>query len=84
METHINTYKLDQGNKQYILTISTVNDSIRITCKNNSNENVSEFSRDFTIDKLRKLDQIFISINTAYNTLNYIDKALKEEKSWSF
>ena len=80
METHINTYKLDQGNKQYILTISTVNDSIRITCKNNSNENVSEFSRDFTIEDLKKLDNIFNFIQTPYEALNYIDKALKIQK----
>ena len=80
METHINTYKLNQGNKEYILTISTVNDSIRISCKNNSDENVSEFSRDFTIEDLKKLDNIFNFIQTPYEALNYIDKALKIQK----
>jgi len=79
MESVINTYRLNQGNKEYILTIRTMGEKIRITCKNALNENIN-FSRDFTIDELRRLDQIFISINTAYDALNYIDKALKEQK----
>ena len=47
MESVINTYRLNQGNKEYILTIRTMGEKIRITCK---------------------------------NALNYIDKALKEQK----
>ena len=53
METHISTYRLNQGSKEYILTISTVNDSIRITCQKTSTENGSDFSRDFTIADLQ-------------------------------
>ncbi len=80
METHINTYRLNQGNKEYILTISTVNDSIRISCKKNTDDNASDFSRDFTIADLQKLDNIFNIIKTPYEALNYIDKALKIQK----
>ena len=79
-ETHINTYKLNQKDKEYILTISTVGESIRITCKNTLNANVSTFSRDFTLEDLKKLDNIFNTINSAYEALDYIDRALKVQK----
>ena len=77
METHINTYKLNQGEKEYILSISTVGEKIRITCKNTLDENVQKFSRDFTLEELQKLDPIFNSINNGYDALDYIDRALK-------
>ena len=80
METNINTYKLNQGNKEYILTISTVGGLIRITCRNSKNDNVTRFSRDFSINELKRLDPIFNSITTANEALDYIDKALKVQK----
>ena len=80
METHINSYRLNQGNKEYILTISIVGESIRITCKNTSKINREDFTRDFTLEQLKKLDQIFDIINTPYEALAYIDKALKIQK----
>ena len=79
MEAHINTYRLNQGNKEYILTISLISNSIRITCKDSSNENLS-FSRDFTIEELKKLDPIFNVISTPLEALDYMDKALKIQK----
>ena len=80
METNINTYKLNQGNKEYILTISTVGGLIRITCRNSKNDNVTKFSRDFSINELKRLDPIFNSITTANEALDYIDNALKVQK----
>ena len=80
METHINSYRLNQKNKEYILTISIVGESIRITCKNTSKINREDFTRDFTLEQLKKLDQIFDIINTPYEALAYIDKALKIQK----
>ena len=79
MEVNINTYKLNQGNKEYILTISMVGNSLRITCKDSINENLS-FSRDFTIEELQKLDSIFKIISTPLEALDYMDKALKIQK----
>ena len=78
METHINTYRLNQGNKEYILNISMVGESIRIACQNSSNEN--NFSKDFTLEELKQLDPIFGIIQTPYEGLDYIDKALKVQK----
>ena len=79
MESHINTYKLNQGSKEYILTISMVGNSLRITCKDSSNENLS-FSRDFTIEELQRLDSVFKIIATPLEALDYMDKALKIQK----
>ena len=79
MESIVNTYRLNQGTKEYILTIKTLGYSIRISCQNALDPNIN-FSRDFSIDQLKKLDEIFHDINTAYDALNYIDKALKEQK----
>ena len=80
METHINTYRLNQKNKEYILNVCMVGESIRITCKNTLNGNNSDFSKDFTLEELKKLDRIFNTIKTPYEALNYIDKALKIHK----
>ena len=79
MESHINTYKLNQGIKEYILTISTVGDAIKITCKNSSNPSIN-FSREFTIDELKRLDSSFNSIRNQQEALDYLDNALKVQK----
>ena len=79
MESLINTYRLNQGNKEYILTIKTMGQTIKITCKNALDENIN-FSRDFTVGQLQKLDEIFYNIKTPNDALEYIDKALKEQK----
>ena len=80
METHINTYKLNQKNKEYILRICMVGDSIRINCVNITNGTNSEFRRDFTLEELKNLDNIFDIIKTPYEALDYMDRALKIQK----
>ena len=79
MESHVNTYKLNQGNKEYILTICTVGEAIKITCKNALNQNIS-FSRNFTIDEIKRLDQSFSDIRTKLDALEHLDNALKIQK----
>ena len=79
MESLINTYRLNQGNKEYILTIQTIEGKIRISCHNSNNENIN-FSSDFTIDYLKRLDPIFYNIITVNDAVDYIDKALKEQR----
>ena len=79
MESHVNTYKLNQGNKEYILTICTVGEAIKITCKNALNQNIS-FSRNFTIDEIKRLDQSFSDIRTQLDALEHLDNALKIKK----
>ena len=79
MEGQVNTYKLKQRDKEYILTIRVLGNSIRISCKNSLNES-SECYRDFTVEELHKLDQLFNVINTPNEALDYMDKALKIQK----
>ena len=79
MESLINTYKLNQEGKEYILTISTIGENIKISCKSTLNENAN-FSQDFSLNELKKLDQLFGAINTTQEALEYLDKALKVQK----
>ena len=79
MESEVNTYRLNQGNKEYILTISIIGDAIRIVCTNISNKKI-RFSRDFTVNELKKIDHVFDFIQNTYQALIYIDKALKNQK----
>ena len=80
MEGQSNSYKLSKDNKQYILTLSIVENSVRITCKNALNLNFASFTRDFSIDDLKQLNQMFNSVNTPVEAIAAIDQALKMEK----
>ena len=79
MDSNENIYKLNQGDKEYILTTNIVGNAIRITCKNILNDK-AKFSRDFTIDDLKRIDHVFNFIQTPFQGLEYIDKALKNQK----
>ena len=80
MESYKNTYKLEQEGKVYFLTTSVVGENIRLTCKNSSSSKNKKYSSDFTIDQLRKLDKLFNILKTPLQSIEYIDKALKQEK----
>ena len=79
METHVKSYKLNLNNKEYILTIGLVGNSIRISCKN-ALDGSQNFSRDFTLYELQELDEIFRNINSPLEAVNYLDKALGNQK----
>ena len=80
MESYKNTYKLDQVGKVYFLTTSVVGENIRLTCKNSSSSKNKKYSRDFSIEQLRKLDKLFNVLKTPLQSIEYIDKALKQQK----
>ena len=80
METHVNSYKLNQNNKEYILRIGLIGNSIRISCKNSLDPSSQSFTRDFTLEQLQKLDEIFNRISTPLEAVNYMDKALGIQK----
>ena len=80
METNINSYKLDQGNKVYIYTTSIIgNNILRMACYNSSNQN-KKFIRDFTIENLNQIDEIFSSLKSPNEASDYIDKILNSQK----
>ena len=80
METANNTYKLEQGDNEYIFSASIVANKLRMTCQNSSDENNKKFTRDFTIAQLNKIDDLFKIIKTPEQALDYIDKALSKQK----
>ena len=80
METANNTYKLEQGDNEYIFSASIIANKLRMTCQNSSDENNKKFSRDFTIAQLNKIDDLFKIIKTPEQALDYIDKALSKQK----
>ena len=81
MESYKNTYKLEQSGKVYILTTSVVGENIRLTCKNSSSSKNKKYSRDFTVEQLHKLDKLFHLLKTPLQSIEYIDKALKQQKA---
>ena len=80
MENHFNTYKLNQGSKEYVLTISIKGNDIRIICDEPLNKNIETFSGDFTIEQLRKIDQLFENIKTPLEALDCFDNILKNQQ----
>ena len=77
MEEHINSYKLEQNNKEYIFSTSIVGNKMRMSCQNTKGK---KFYRDFTVEQLKQIDDIFNFIKTPHHASEYIDKALRKEK----
>ena len=79
METNINIYNLSHEGKQYILQSSLIGNRLRLSCKNLSNQKI-KFTREFTMEELKKLDKIFSSITTPYQALQCFDTIMKNQK----
>ena len=79
MESNVNSYKLEQNNKDYILTTSIIDNELKISCKNKEDPTLI-YSRTFTIEALQKIDEIFKIIKTPLDAIKWIDEALKVQK----
>ena len=79
MESNVNSYKLEQNNKDYILTTSIIDNELKISCKNKEDPTLI-YSRTFTMEALQKIDEIFKIIKTPLDAIKWIDKALKVQK----
>ena len=80
MEKNTSTYKLEQNGKVYMFSTSLVGDNIRLSCKNSSSPKNKRYSRDFTVENLRKLDKLFNVLKTPIQAIQYIDEALRQQK----
>ena len=80
MEKNTSTYKLEQNGKVYMFSTSLVGDNIRLSCKNSSSPKNKKYSRDFTVENLRKLDKLFNVLKTPIQAIQYIDEALRQQK----
>ena len=79
-ETHINSYKLDQGNDVYIFSTSIVGNSMRMTIKKSNDINNQKVYRDFNIEQLKQINDIFNFIKEPHQASIYIDKILRNQK----
>jgi len=80
METSTNSYKLNQGKKEFIFSTSIIGNKIRISCQNTNNINNKKHSRDFTMEQFRELDDLFNFIKTPHHASEYIDRVLRNQK----
>ena len=80
MEKNTSTYKLEQNGKVYMFSTCLVGDNIRLSCKNSSSPKNKKYSRDFTVENLRKLDKLFNVLKTPIQAIQYIDEALRQQK----
>ena len=76
MKSNKNSYQLRQGEKRYILITSLVGETIKLVC----NSFDQSFTREFTLDELRSLDQLFYEIKSSKEAIDFIDKALRIQK----
>ena len=79
MESNVNSYKLEQNNKEYILTTSIIDNELKISCENKEDPTLI-YSRTFTIEAFQKIDEIFKIIKTPLDAIKWIDEALKVQK----
>ena len=80
METSTNSYKLNQGKKEYIFSTSIIGNKIRISCQNTNDINSKKYSRDFTMEQFREIDDLFNFIKTPHHASEYIDRVLRNQK----
>ena len=78
MESKINTYRLSQNNKEYILTVSLQGQEINITFKDSAQG--TSITKKFTLESLKALDSIFNKLQTPMEAFLSIDHALKFQK----
>ena len=80
METSTNSYRLNQGKKEYIFSTSIIGNKIRISCQNTNDINSKKYSRDFTMEQFREIDDLFNFIKTPHHASEYIDRVLRNQK----
>ena len=80
METSTNSYRLNQGKKEFIFSTSIIGNKIRLSCQNTNNINNRKYTRDFTMEEFRELDYLFNFIKTPHHASEYIDRVLRNQK----
>ena len=76
METNQHIYTLEQAGKKYLITTSVFNNNIRLSCKNSLSGSGKKYFIDLSIEKFRKLHNLFNSIKTAIQAIQYLDKII--------
>ena len=70
-------YKLNQCDKIYILRVSVLINSIKITCENSQAQN---YTKEFSVENIKSFDKTFSDIETKMDVLLCFDVLLMKEK----
>ena len=72
-----NSYQLKQDEDNYILSITMLEESIKLSCDNTVGQ---IYSKIFSLEELKAKDQIFVNIQNAFDVIEIFDDILKNEK----
>ena len=75
-----NTYKLKQGEKEYIFTTNIVENKIHLSCESIDDPSKKKYQRDLSLEDLHSIDKSFSEIQSLSEGINFIDNLLKEQK----
>jgi len=70
-------YKLNQSDKIYILRVSVLINSIKISCENSQAQN---YTKEFSVENIKSFDKTFSDIETKMDVLLCFDVLLMKEK----
>ena len=79
-EYNIQTYELNQGEKDYILTTGLVNDNIRITCRDHIELTGPFYLNEFSLSDLSSKNKYFLLSDSIESAQNEINKAIERQK----
>ena len=72
-----NSYQLNQGEDNYILSITLIEETIKISCENSKG---LTYSKIFTLEDIKSIDQIFSPLQSALDVIDSFDDILRNEK----
>ena len=75
--TNTNSYQLKQGDDNYILSITILDQGIKISCDDSKG---LIYSKEFTLEDIISLDDIFSNCQSNYDFIDIFDNILKQEK----
>jgi len=76
METNQHICILEQEGKSYLIITSVFNNNIKLSCKNSLSGSYKEYYIDLSIEKFIKLHNLFNSIKTPIQAIQYLDKII--------
>ena len=79
-EYNIQTYELNQGGKDYILTTGLINDNIRITCRDHLELSGPYYINEFSLSDLSSKNKYFILSDSIESAQSEINKAIERQK----
>ena len=73
-------YKIEDNEKEYILRISSTNNKINLNISTRDNQQFKNYSGEFTLDDLRRINRVFLLTKTIYEAKEEFKKAVERKK----